>query len=398
MVKFAHLADCHLGSWRQQELQDLNFTSFQKIIDIIVQEDLNFVLIAGDLFDSAYPPIEILKQTFAEFKKLKDANIPVYLIAGSHDYSASGKTFLDVLEKAGFCINVEQSQTLEDGRTELLPTNHNNQITIFGYSGKKSSMEIEDLKNIFLNSTAPTTILMLHTTISDIIENIDMNSINKEQLPSADYYALGHIHQRFNTENNNSTYIYPGPTYPNNFQELVDLNHGSFQITEITHKITTKNIQIPIKEVVFAEIEIENALTATEQIINRINKLNLKDKIFLLKLKGILGTGKSGDIKFNEIEEFIKKKEAYSYLRNISQLKIKESDIKLSTNQLGDVKEVEKAIQGEWKTENPHEFNSYLPQLMNILSTEKNEDEVSSIYETRLIEELGDILKINKII
>lgn len=398
MVKFAHLADCHLGSWRQQELQDLNFTSFQKIINIIVEEKLDFALIAGDLFDSAYPPIEILKQTFAEFKKLKDANIPVYLIAGSHDYSASGKTFLDVLEKAGFCTNVEQCQDLEDGRTKLLPTNHNNEIAIFGYSGKKSGMEIEELKKIFLNSIAPTTILMLHTTISDIIENIDMNSINKEQLPSADYYALGHIHQRFNTESNNSTYIYPGPTYPNNFQELVDLNHGSFQITEITHKITTKNIQIPIKEVVFAEIEIENALTATEQIINHINKLNLKDKIFLLKLKGTLSTGKSGDIKFNEIEEFIKKKEVFSYLRNISQLKVKESDIKLSTNQLGDVKEVEKAIQEEWKTENPHEFNFILPQLMNILSIEKNEDEVSSIYETRLMEELGDILKINKII
>jgi len=398
MVRFAHLADCHLGSWRQQELQDLNFKSFQKIIEIILQERLDFALIAGDLFDSAYPPIEILKETFAEFKKLKDANIPVYLIAGSHDYSASGKTFLDVLEKAGFCTNVEQCQALEDGRKKLLPTDHNDQITIFGYAGKKSGMEIEDLKNVFLNSIAPTTILMLHTTISDIIENIDMNSINKEQLPLADYYALGHIHQRFNLEHNNSTYIYPGPTYPNNFQELVDLQHGSFQITEITHKITTRNIEIPIKEVAYAEIEIENALTATEEIINHINKLNLKDKIFLLKLKGVLNTGKSGDIKFNEIEEFIKKKEVYSYLRNISQLKIKDSEVKISREQLGDVKEVEQAIQEEWKKENPHEFNLVLPQLMNILSMEKNEDEVSSIYETRLIDELKDILKIKEII
>ncbi len=107
MVKFAHLADCHLGCWRQEELQDLNFKSFQKIISRCLEEKVEFILIAGDLFDSAYPPIEILKEVFQEFKRINDANIPVYLIAGSHDFSASGKTFLEVLEKAGFCINLE---------------------------------------------------------------------------------------------------------------------------------------------------------------------------------------------------------------------------------------------------------------------------------------------------
>ena len=69
MVKFAHLADCHLGGWRQEELQKLNFKSFQKIIDRCISEQVEFVLISGDLFDSAYPPIETLKQTFGEFKK-----------------------------------------------------------------------------------------------------------------------------------------------------------------------------------------------------------------------------------------------------------------------------------------------------------------------------------------
>ena len=106
MVRFAHIADSHLGGWRQPELQKLNFLTFQKIIDIVIAEKLDFALMCGDLFDSAYPSIEILKETFAEFKRLNDANIPVYLIAGSHDYSASGKTFLDVLEKAGFCKNI----------------------------------------------------------------------------------------------------------------------------------------------------------------------------------------------------------------------------------------------------------------------------------------------------
>ena len=123
-MKFAHLADCHLGGWRQEELQELNFKSFQEILRRCVEEKVNFILISGDLFDSAYPPIEILKSSFAEFKKLHDAKIPVYLIAGSHDFSASGKTFLDVLEKAGFCKNIENWILEDDGRIKLIPHMH----------------------------------------------------------------------------------------------------------------------------------------------------------------------------------------------------------------------------------------------------------------------------------
>ena len=41
-----------------------------------MEQNLNFVLISGDLFDSAYPPIEILKESFAEFKKLNGENLP----------------------------------------------------------------------------------------------------------------------------------------------------------------------------------------------------------------------------------------------------------------------------------------------------------------------------------
>ena len=124
----------------------------------------------------------------------------------------------------------------------------------------------------------------------------------------------------------------------------------------------------------------------------------MNDKILLLKLKGTLRTGKSGDIKFNEIEEFINKKQIYSYLRNISQLKTRESGIQLNSSQIGDVEEVEKVVQKEFISENPHSFNSCLPQLMNALSTEKNEDEKSTTFETRLLDDLRNLLKLDKIL
>src|SRR3989344_1522434 len=105
MVKFAHMADVHLGGWKQQPLQDLNFSSFQKAIEVCILEKVDFIVISGDLFDNAFPSIDILKRTFSEFKKLNDAKIPCFFIAGSHDYSVSGNTFLEVLEHAGICKN-----------------------------------------------------------------------------------------------------------------------------------------------------------------------------------------------------------------------------------------------------------------------------------------------------
>ncbi len=398
MIKFAHLADCHLGSWRQEELQKLNFQSFQKVIDRCIQEQVEFILISGDLFDSAYPPIEILKESFAEFKKVHDAKIPVYLIAGSHDFSASGKTFLDVLEKAGFCKNIENWQAEEDGRIKLKPHMHND-IAIYGYPGRKSGMEVEDLSKVYFDSVHPFTIFMIHTTIKDVVGTIPMESIEKQKLPLANYYAMGHIHQIFETQEANSHYVYPGPTFPNNFQELSDLQCGSFQLVELDGvNIKTKNIKIPLKEIASIEIEIDNGLIATQQIIDELDRLNLRDKIVLLRLKGTLTKGKTGDIKFNEIEEFIKKKEAFVFLRNISSVKIQDSEFEIESFPTDNVENIEKQIFGEYSRKNPADFNKYFPQLMTALSIEKNEDEKSIIYEDRLLSELKNILDISQML
>src|SRR4030042_5586291 len=222
MVKFAHISDVHLGGWKQQPLQDLNLKSFKKAIDICIEKKLDFILISGDLFDSAYPPIEILKETFSEFKRLKEAKLPCFIIAGSHDYSVSGKTFLDVLEKAGFCKNVVDFEE-QDNHLVLNPTVYQN-VAIYGYPGKKSGLEIEDLRRIKLND-APGMfkIFMLHTTIDKAKGTLPIDAIETDCLPSADYYALGHLHIDFQYQN----FVYPGPIFPNNFQELEDLQHGS---------------------------------------------------------------------------------------------------------------------------------------------------------------------------
>ena len=244
MVKFAHIADVHLGGWKHEPMQNLNFESFKKAIDICLASKVEFILFAGDLFDSAYPPIETLKETFAQFKRLKDAKIPCFIIAGSHDYSVSGKTFLDVLEKAGFCKNVFNAEERGD-KIFLNPHVHKN-LAIYGYPGKKSGLEIPELRRVKLNE-APGMfkILILHTTLDCVAGNLPIESLESEKLPYADYYALGHIHVLFNEKR----IVYPGPLFPNNFKELEDLKHGSFVLVDTESAEQVKFIKLPIKEV-----------------------------------------------------------------------------------------------------------------------------------------------------
>ncbi len=385
MARFAHISDVHLGGWKQQPMQELNFQSFKKAIDICIKSKLDFVLIAGDLFDSAYPSIEILKETFSEFKRLKEANIPCFIIAGSHDYSVSGKTFLDVLEKAGFCKNVEDFEKRDDSLI-LNPTVYKG-FAIYGYPGRKSGLEIEELRKIKLNdSPGMFKILMLHTTIDKARGTLPVDALEVESLPSADYYALGHLHIDFQYQN----FVYPGPVFPNNFQELEDLKSGSFYIVDTEVENTLAKVELKIKEVLTLNIEIKNALTATQKIISELEKKELEDKIILLRISGQLEKGKTSDIKFQQIEEFAKKQNAYFVLKNTHDLKLKESEMEI---EIGDSENIEEETMKIYSEQNPSEFNKLIPQLLNVLSLEKQEDEKSEVFINRLMDGTKKILK-----
>ncbi|MBU0466559.1 MAG: DNA repair exonuclease [Nanoarchaeota archaeon] len=380
-MKFAHLGDCHLGGWRQPELKELNFKSFQEALKRCIKEKVEFILIAGDLFDSAYPPIETLKDTFGEFKKLKEAEIPVFLIAGSHDYSVSGKTFLDVLEKAGFCKNVSIYEE-RDRKIILEPTIYKN-IAIYGYPGKKSGLEVEDIERIKLqDSPGLFKILMLHTTLKDAIGDIPMKSIDEKNLPDVDYLALAHLHIVYNKNRR----IYSGPTFPNNLSELEGLKAGSFYFYD-NGRITKEEIKLA--DIVSIHLETNNALDSTEKIINLLQEKEITGKIVIVRVYGILEKGKISDIDFQKIESHVKKRGALVLLRSTSKLHMAESEMEIH---ILDSENIEDEIIKQFEEKNPGKFNILIHTLMRALQVEKLEDEKSSTFEDRLLSETKKIL------
>ena len=381
-MKFAHLADCHLGGWRQPELDLLNFQSFQKAINQCIKEKIDFVLIAGDLFDSAYPSIDTLKQAFREFRKLQEAKIPTFVIAGSHDYSLSGKTFLDVLEKSGFCKNVSIFEE-RNGSIVLLPTIYKN-VAIYGYPGKKSGLEVDDIERMKLED-APGffKILMLHTTIRSAVPNPRIKSVDDSKLPSVNYLALGHLHINFNKNGK----VYSGPIFPNNLSELEELKHGSFYIFN-NGKIERQELKL--KEVFVLNLETNNTLKATDSIIQLLKNEPIEDKIIILKISGIIEQGRMSDIDFAKIEALAKERKAFILLKNTSKLQLSEPELQIDAI---DTEDIESQIIKKYKESNHSRFNHLISPLIKILQAEKIYEEKTVVFEQRLLTETKKVIE-----
>jgi len=94
-VKFIHLADTHLGKRRygrvdhetgmnifEKQLYE-NFLATCKLIATKYKPD--FIIHAGDLFDSPRPPINAISTAIDALGVFEDSNIPCYVISGNHD-------------------------------------------------------------------------------------------------------------------------------------------------------------------------------------------------------------------------------------------------------------------------------------------------------------------------
>ena len=226
---------------------------------------------------------------------------------------------------------------------------------------------------------------MLHTTIDKAKGSLPIDALETDKLPKADYYACGHLHIEFQYEN----FVYAGPTFPNNFQELEELQYGRFYIVDTDNPRNPEKIEIKIRGVASLCIEVRNALSATSQIISELEKLELKDKVVLLRIRGVLDKGENSDIKFSQIEEYAKSKGAYFLLKNTNELKTKEVDMQ---PEIRDSENIEEDSIKVYATENPSDFNNFIPQLIHSLNIEKQEGETSESFSNRIMDESKKIL------
>ena len=386
-MKFAHLADCHVGGWREDKLRELSIKAFEEAIDVCINENTAFVLICGDLFNTSLPNIDIIKRTAQALDKLRQNDISCYIIPGSHDFSPSGKTMLDVLEKAGLMENVMK---FKDNKLEFTIDKTNTKIT--GIFGLKLGLDRNYYLNLDKESLANEKgfkIFMFHATL-DEFKPKDQELVYGQSytdLPkNFNYYAGGHTHIIFNTFKEGYGLIaYPGPLFPNSFKELEELKFGGFYILD--DKLNIKRINIKLKDVEAFFINAENkTIDDIERELKEIK--NVEDKIVLIRIEGTLSSGKTSDINFKEMFEDY---DAYIVLKNTN--KLKSLEFEGYETKHGDIEEVEQLI----LKENLSKINTVFNQeevarsLMHAMNLEKDEGERNIDFETRLIK---DVIKI----
>src|SRR5437879_13399535 len=107
-ASFIHVADVHLG-YEQYGVRE-RFNDFSRAFwDIMAeakQRKVDFVVIAGDLFNKRAIDALTLIHAIEGLKKLKDAGIPAIAIEGNHDrsYYRDGTSWLEFLCYQGYLM------------------------------------------------------------------------------------------------------------------------------------------------------------------------------------------------------------------------------------------------------------------------------------------------------
>src|SRR5688572_16481665 len=96
MARFLHIADIHLGI-KRYNLPDRTGDFFRAWCEVIerfaIARHVDFVLIAGDLFDRRLVEPQAANHAMAMLMKLAEARIPVIVIEGNHDQHEATSRF-----------------------------------------------------------------------------------------------------------------------------------------------------------------------------------------------------------------------------------------------------------------------------------------------------------------
>jgi DNA repair protein SbcD/Mre11 len=227
---FAHLADVHLGAFRQPELRERNLRAFEEAMDYCIQSDLDFVIIAGDLFHTPLPEMRVVNRAVKKMREFTDSGRRIYVVYGSHDYSPVEASIIDVLASAGILTKAVfgeyENEKLKLGFVEDEKTG----VKIAGMSARRGGLELEAFKDLDLaplEEEKGKKVFVFHSAIErykpDYLKGVA--GVPLSLLPKGfDYYASGHVHERRVEKERGGTLVYPGPLWASDFRDLEELS------------------------------------------------------------------------------------------------------------------------------------------------------------------------------
>ncbi len=214
VTRFVHCSDLHLGYNQFQEeerFRDFGL-AFANIVDFCIDRHVDYLIIAGDIFNKRSINAKTLTQAIELFKRLKNADIPVVVIEGNHDKApyGEGDSWMSFLNQQGYFHLL--SPSFEQGQLVLNPwdpTTCTGNLLVksgirfigLGYLGSMAARRIEELNQILLPSNT-FTVLLLHSAVDRLMHLGGISLANLKPLTDrVDYIAMGHVHEQYEVEN-----------------------------------------------------------------------------------------------------------------------------------------------------------------------------------------------------
>ncbi len=272
---FIHAADLHIGSpfsnisRIETEMWDYllgsTFRAFDRMIQLALERDVDFILLCGDLFDSMERNLKALLHFRTGMKRLQAEGIKVFIVCGNHDPLGHGAMPLElpdncfvfpssnprwqVVERAGLCL-----------------------AAVFGISFRDRSVEDNLALMVPPGPSDLFKIAMLHCTVGQQTGHYpyapcslaDLTDPSRHQV---DYWALGHVHTK-KILSKGPLVVYPGVLQGRSFREQGE--KGVF-LVRVSGDMSTDVTFTPMDDPRWHEIEIDvSAISSVAQLMDDI--------------------------------------------------------------------------------------------------------------------------------
>jgi len=311
-----HLSDLHLGKrLKEFPLLEEQEHFIKQVIDYCekrqaTEEQVDFVIIAGDIFDKGVPPVDALA-LFEDFLvALENLGITVFALGGNHDSAERLAYLKGFLARHNIHLVTQYDGTLEaiplvkgDEKVNfyMLPYIKPADVRRFLPEAERAAINSyhEAVKTAVSKANLnkeEVNILVAHQFItgsercdSEEVSVGGLDNVGAEVLEDFDYVALGHIHGPQNIKNHPNM-RYCGTPLKYSFSEckqeksitILDIADGQvkvstepFKILRDLHMLTGKFAELMDSSMIkkYGDAYVHLTLTDEEEIINVLSKL-----------------------------------------------------------------------------------------------------------------------------
>ena len=387
-VKFVHASDIHVGGFAGRALRVKEEEALTAFVNRCIDEKVDFVVLAGDTFDSNIPPIREAIMFSRQMRKLKEAGIRVYAVYGSHDYSPTRDSLIELLEADGVLTVINNEVQDPSG------------VWLNGVHGLVGAKEVYRFGDPELAAKHKPSIFVFHTAVYEANMTPKELSVPITSLPPGyTYYAAGHLHKRIELRSTEGLPVnYPGPLFLGwSKADLENYFRGSdtgFYIVDLEGDSNPRFEYVSLRGIQGGLVEVSAEGRSAAEVLSDVEEKTFKligglpsGSVVLIKISGRLSTGTRAEVSIG-IEKLRRKHGEYEF--------------EINDRQLADPEEVEvergERFEERALTKLAAEFPvkvepSFIQQLIHTLGEEQPEGMTKADYEEALRSKCAQLLR-----